>query len=296
MLRAMSLRSISMVLLLLAACARGSTEELTPSQENEIDRTDPVDDAGARLGSKADGGVPEAQADAAAPEADADAGDLASLANGLVFHMTFDSAAPVDASGHHPASTISVTSFTAAPDRFGHPSGAARFNATPSSLIQVGPPNLMPLGGSARSLAAWVRPRIAAPAATTTNLHSNVFLHWGIDDCTSKMFGLGNQGDHGFAWTGCIDLGSTFPVPVATWTFVAMTYRVDGTLTLVVGNQQTARTGVMLQTPASPLAIGGERKTFGQGFVSYFDGDLDDVRVWSRALDNVELTALAADH
>ena len=285
-----------LLLLLVASCARGSESDLGAPHEEEI-ATEPTEDASSRLPPH---DAARTDADTTPPNdagTDADAGKPSTLGNGLLFHMNFDGPAPADATGNHPTSAITVSTFTPAPDRFGKPSGAARFIGTPATLIQVGPPNQMPINNAPRSLSAWVKPRISAPPATAAQPNSNVFLHWGIDDCQSKMFGLGNRLDHGFGWTGCVDIDSTLAVPVATWTFMAVTFASDGTLTLVVGTQKSTHAGVTLATPASsPLAIGGERKTYGQGFVSYFDGDLDDVRVWNRPLDDAELAILAADH
>ena len=64
---------------------------------------------------------------------------------------------------------------------------------------------------------------------------------------------------------------------------------------IVADHQQSTMTNVTLATTAETLAIGGQRKTEGQGFVYYFDGDIDDVRVWNRPLTAAELTALADD-
>lgn len=296
-----------------AACARGESDDAL-AVDDQVGKTEPPAEASTPLpprgdaASGADGsdGLPpddagadaEGGADATSslPDAAADGGLPTSLANGLVLYMNFDSATAVDVTGHHLPAAITVTTVTSAPDRYGHAIGAARFNATPSSLIQVGPPNMMPLGNAERSMSLWVRPRIAAPPPPPSSPNSNVFIHWGIDDCTSKMFGLGNRVDHGFAWTGCVDIDSSLSVPVATWTFMASTYKSDGTLTLVVGTSRVTRPNVTLQTTSAPLAIGGERRTYGQGFTSYFDGDLDDIRVWNRALSDPELAALAAEH
>jgi hypothetical protein len=290
-----------------ASCAEGSGEESTPTIDGPS-KIEPAVEAGHPLPPRGDAspGADAGKADdadaahdgATALEAGADGGTALplSLGNGLVLYMTFDSATAVDATGNHPPSAITVSTVTSAPDRFGHSIGAARFSGTPASLIQIGPPNMMPLGNAERSMTVWVRPRIPAPPATPALPNSNVFVHWGIDDCTSKMFGLGNRADHGFAWTGCVDIDSSLAVPPTTWTFMAVTYKADGTLTLVVDSSRVTHPNVTLQTTAAPLAIGGERKTYGQGFTSYFDGDLDDVRVYSRVLTDPELAALAADH
>jgi len=216
----------------------------------------------------------------------------ATITDGLVLHVTFDEGLAQDARGNHDGGAFTVSNLAASADRFGRPTGAARFQPSPPGLVQVSPHSL-PLGAASRTLALWVKPRIAAPAPGA-RAHSNVFAHWGIDDCQAKMFGLGHPANKAFGWSGCEDVSTSLAVTVAQWTFVAATY--DGsTMTVWANEQKTARAGVTLATTQAPLAIGGERKTYGNGFDYYLDGDLDDLRVWTRALTEAELTALARE-
>ena len=252
-------------------------------------------DAKAATDAKADG--PGAADSASLPDSASgfEAGLPTSIANGLVLHMSFDDGLAVDATGLHPAADITAMNLAATTDRFGRATKATRFAPSPPSLVQIGPPSKMPLGSAPRTLAIWVKPRISAPTPTTGRPNSNVFVHWGLDDCTAKMFGLGHPANHGFGWAGCADTTSTLNVAVGAWTFMAAVYDGISTVTLIVDQQQTTRTGVTLATTSGPLAVGGERKTIGQGFVYYFDGDLDDLRVWNRVLTGPELTALSLD-
>jgi hypothetical protein len=75
------------------------------------------------------------------------------------------------------------------------------------------------------------------------------------------------------------------PLPVDRWTHLALTY--DGTQErLYVNGAEVSRRrgGGRLQTPARPLWIGGNRP-----WGSYFDGAIDDVRVYGRVLSDAEI-------
>lgn len=209
----------------------------------------------------------------------------------LVLHVKFDGGAPEDVTGNHPATDFSILNVVATTDRFGNAGKGGKFSRP--ALVQI-QPNLLPTGNAPRTLTAWVKPRVSAPTPTSPP-NSNVFVHYGIDDCTSKMFGLGHLSNNGFGWTGCKDVNSTLPIAVGAWTFVAQTYDGAGTLTLTVDYQRVSVSGATLATPANtPLAIGGERKTYGQGFVYYLDGEIDEVRAYDYALSPAELDVLAA--
>jgi hypothetical protein len=75
------------------------------------------------------------------------------------------------------------------------------------------------------------------------------------------------------------------PVPVGRWTYLALTY--DGSQERLYVNGDLASrhpAGATLETPGSPLWIGGNRP-----WGSHFEGLIDDVRVYSRALSPAEL-------
>ena len=75
------------------------------------------------------------------------------------------------------------------------------------------------------------------------------------------------------------------PVPVDRWTYLALTY--DGSQErLYVNGDLAARhpAGARLETPDSPLWIGGNRP-----WGSHFEGLIDDVRVYRRALSTAEM-------
>jgi hypothetical protein len=265
----------------LVACARGSSEDPGLSRDASV----PAVDAGQP---STDGG----KGDASTP--DASIGKPSTLSSGLILHIPFENGLAVDETGTHPKERFSIVPISAVPDRFGHPTGAAHFTSTQNSAtyLQVAP-NEMPLSALPRALSLWVRPTEPAKAPTASKPHANVFVHWGLGGCTGKMFGIGFPGGNAAAFVGCDDLTSTFPLPVGTWSFVLLNYD-SGTLTMVVDKQKKSK-AISLATESGEFAIGGERRTYNEGVLHYFDGDIDDVRVWDRALTEAEIAALEAD-
>ena len=132
------------------------------------------------------------------------------------------------------------------------------------------------------TLEAWVQP------STVTSGWRDV-LYKGNDiyflEATLDSHGVPAGGDT-FAgadeWTY-----STAPLAVNTWTHLALTY--DGvTLILYMNGMQVAslaHTGPLGTSP-NPLQIGGD-SLFGQ----YFQGTIDEVRVYNRALSALEIQA-----
>jgi hypothetical protein len=265
----------------LAACARGSSED--PGLR--ADASVPSLDAGQP---PTDGG----NSDASRPDASIE--KPTSLNSGLILHIPFENGLAVDETGTHPKERFNAPPISAVPDRFGHPGGAAHFTSTGGSTtyLQIAP-NEMPLSALPRALSLWVRPTEPAKAPTASKPHANVFAHWGLGGCTGKMFGIGFPGGNAAGFVGCDDLATTYPLPVGTWSFVLLNYD-SGTLTLVVDKQKKSK-AISLGTGSGEFALGGERRTYNDGVLYYFDGDIDDVRVWDRALTEAEIAALESD-
>ncbi len=285
-------RLASLAIVSLLACARGSGELIALGADGSAPpTTNPVtlpSDGGTSDGPNRDGSIRDATADAP-PEMPI------SLDSGLILHVPFDNAVATDTTGNHPNSTIDAPTFTAVADRFGNATGAVHFQSTPGSAtyLQIAE-HTMPLSALPRALSLWVRPTTAAAKSPgAKGPHSNVFVQWGIDGCTGKMFGIGFPSGKALGFVGCNDLDSPFALPVGTWSFVLLNYD-SGTLTLVVDKQRKSKV-VSLATASGAFTIGGERRNYNDGVVYYFDGDIDDVRVWDRVLNDAEIAALEAD-
>ena len=82
------------------------------------------------------------------------------------------------------------------------------------------------------------------------------------------------------------DLASGVPA-VRDWTHVTATYT-GNTLSIYLNGQWMAQREVALSTTGNSLVIGAEVETFSLPF----DGQLDDLRLYNRALSDTEVTAL----
>jgi hypothetical protein len=126
------------------------------------------------------------------------------------------------------------------------------------------------------TLSAWIRPT-AAQAGWRTILARQTDVYF-------LMAGNGTgtlRPDGGGTFGGSVsDLGSPTDAPLNAWTHVATTY--DGaTLRLFVNGTQVSAQAVTgaVATTTNPLWIGGN-----QPYGEYFQGLIDDVRVYNRAL------------
>ena len=201
-------------------------------------------------------------------------------AAGLVAAYGFNEGAGTtlsDASGNSNAGTIKGATWTAQ-GRYGR---ALSFNGV-SSLVQIPASASLSLS-SGITLEAWVFPT-ASQSGWRTIIQREVdayFLH------ASNVSGpLRPAGGGTFNGTVAYVSGAAAN-PVNAWTHLAMTY--DGaTLRLYVNGVLTAsqaRTGA-IETNTSPVRIGGN-SPYGE----FFQGLIDEVRVYNRALSQTEIQA-----
>src|SRR6185503_9779601 len=156
---------------------------------------------------------------------------------------------------------------------------ALSFNGTSNLVVIPGSTSLNV--STAMTLSAWIQPT-AAQGGWRTIMQREVnayFLNASNDTGDLRPSG-GGTFNGGVNWVG----GPTAS-PVSAWTHVALTY--DGAmLRLYVNGVQAAtlaQTG-SIETPSTPLRIGGN-VPYGE----YFQGLIDEVRVYSRALSAAEI-------
>lgn len=120
---------------------------------------------------------------------------------------------------------------------------------------------------------------------------------WGIvnqgqGNCTGVMFGLGNINNNVSFWGGCNDYISSAVVPLNQWVFIAVSYDGSGVKTWFNGTQQGGGTLSGINTPASRLFFGAETIDNGATFRVYFNGLMDDVRIYATALTPDQVQAI----
>ena len=181
----------------------------------------------------------------------------------------------VDASGNNNTATLQGASWSTA-GRYGN---AVSFNGT-SSLVRVASAASLNLT-TGMTLSAWVNPA-ANQSGWRTILQKQIdayFLNASNDTGALRPSGGATFGTSTQFVTG------TTANPVNTWTNVALTY--DGTIVrLYVNGTQVAtrnQTGAV-QTSSNPLWIGGN-----QPYGEFFNGLIDEVRVYNRALSPAEI-------
>jgi Concanavalin A-like lectin/glucanases superfamily len=136
---------------------------------------------------------------------------------------------------------------------------------------------------TAMTLSAWIRPA-ASQSGWRTILQRQVdayFLNASNSDGPLRPSGGGTFGNS-TQW-----LGGPTASPVGAWTHVALTYDGAALRLYINGNQVASRAmSGAIETTNNPLWIGGN-----QPYGEYFNGLIDDVRVYDRALTQPDIQA-----
>src|SRR4051812_30708719 len=203
---------------------------------------------------------------------------LSSLTNGLVAFYPFNGSAN-DATGNGNNGTAQNAILTS--DRFGRSGMAYAFNGV-DSLIVANVPNI-PLGNNARTISLWVK-QSSNDASQGVNV-----LRWGAD-VPRQAFGIiANSNPYtwqGQSWGGGNDVNSGVVVD-KKWHQILVTH--DGSaLEIWIDGVQKGMSAIGIDTQSSPLAIGG----LSGGKI--FQGSIDDVRLYNRALSPQEIERLFA--
>lgn len=142
------------------------------------------------------------------------------------------------------------------------------------------------------TLAAWVRylPRIHDTRWEILEKAGAYWMNIRTDSRRLRVGGFFGGCSGGRVWHY---LDSRTAIPAETWVHLAGTY--DGaTLTIYVDGVEDASMPVRGRTCVNtlPLAIGAKNQTRDKVVEAHFDGALDDVRVFNRALTGTQVRAL----
>ncbi|HEX7414615.1 MAG TPA: LamG-like jellyroll fold domain-containing protein [Bacteroidia bacterium] len=190
-----------------------------------------------------------------------------------------------DGSGN--AHNGTVTGATLTTDRFGIANAAYSFNGT-SSFISV--PNVAQTGNAARSICAWIN---------TNSTGWNCIIETGGTGASSGDFDLGMGYDpYGTGYPGKIGVmgfnddfypKTTVSVNNSLWHFIVATY--DG-----AGNIKTFVDGIIDSSGTKTYNTTGQVNFIGKashvGNENYFNGKIDDIGIWNRALTASEINGL----
>lgn len=226
---------------------------------------------------------PDAAAIADAPAADADP-----VASGLLVWLPMDDD-PGDGVDNRGTASDRATCSSTCPDLTSAVRGGGlEFDGIDDALRVADDVALhLPTG----TLAAWVRPRVAPVAGfqmflakpfgpTSANSWECFF-----QALTPLVLGVGGDGGAeaylGTAWVG----------GVGTWVHVAFTWTASASALHVDGVVVSTGTGLVPAYDAHPLVVGADED---DGVVDqFFQGALDDVRIYDRALTAAEVAVLA---
>ncbi|HVS92313.1 MAG TPA: LamG domain-containing protein [Mucilaginibacter sp.] len=214
-----------------------------------------------------------------------------SLKIGLVAYYPFNSNAN-DASGNGNAGTLnSVTSTT---DRNGKANAAYQFDGV-QSYISVPDKQALRLANTDFTLNAWIKMDAYNAASGSVILAKRITgpnngYTWGVHGLVDANAGKVTYGPGG----GSNNAFSNGTVPIGSWHMVTAEYTlataqlriyIDGTLNSVSDGISSANPNI-----TTLLFIGGDDPSLGTSY--FFQGSLDEIRIYSRVLSNNDLQKL----
>lgn len=215
----------------------------------------------------------------------------ADLSTGLVAHYPFDGNAN-DATGGGRNGTVVGATFVA--DRLGNPNSAYHFDGQGNHIVCDG--DGLPTGE--RTVAVWFR---ADDLATNP-----VMVGYGGSslECGTSWFMGANAARAFFMSSHCnvnTILFENCSPTIGEWNHFAVATDATGTRVYINGVLFTENTNPVTNTATTSTQLGigvasapDGSVPYADGSIGYFAGDLDDVRIYDRALSDVELQTLAA--
>jgi hypothetical protein len=212
------------------------------------------------------------------------------LHNGLVAWYPFDGNAS-DMSGN--AKHAQVQGPTLANDRFGNPSRAYDFESSGSSFTQQGQRIILPMEMNVGqfSLSIWVKPESYYWSGNSVHVSRIISTKRDNQNSSASIFYLTlTENELNFRQNVGIEITTDSTIPLGAWAH--LTYTVDqGNLTVYKDGTNLKSTSFSA-TPGfqGSLMLGEEHATNGHWY--YYDGLMDDVRIYDRALSVAEIQAL----
>ena len=160
-------------------------------------------------------------------------------------------------------------------------SGALELDGS-DDYVKIESPNI-PRGDDPRSIAGWIMDM--GTGGTWGGI-----IHYGNNDCTGLMFGMGKQNGLTF-WGGCKDFQTGMVIPKDKWSFVAVTYD-QKNITMWLNGKPSPNSMTNFDTTDSHLFIGAETINNGVGFRSRFTGLIDEIAIFDVALTKNDLNTI----
>ncbi|MDH5720116.1 MAG: hypothetical protein OEZ13_05760 [Spirochaetia bacterium] len=203
---------------------------------------------------------------------------------GLVARYDFTGDAK-DMSGWADNNQVNINGAVLTPDRFGNADGAYYFNG--ASYISASQLNSLPFGGASRTMCAFIRNNTGA-------VNQEIFSYGDLS--TAGLSGIVYNNTDITLHGNTADLVGTNAALTNVWQHVCAVYNEASSAVYVNGaliNSGIPSPNATWDTPATgnDLYIG----KIVPGLDFYFTGDIDDVRVYNRALEGAEIRAMLPD-
>jgi len=202
----------------------------------------------------------------------------AQVTNGLILHYSFDGANSLDLVGtNHGVINAAIS----CPDRFGNPDMAFNFATT---FISSGPLTLGNL--SQVSVSVWLKPDAATFTSGISSLvHTN---HWAVYmnryTSTGTLLGMldGSTLDNSAN-------NESSQLSTSNWIHFVMTNNGNTTTIYIDGQLDNSYPENLSWNDGVTLYLGTQ---YSNGFTHYYNGKLDDFRIYNRALSGLEVDSL----
>jgi hypothetical protein len=205
-----------------------------------------------------------------------------SLSSGIIAYFPFNGNAN-DASGNGNNGT--VTGATLSPDRFSNSNSAYSFNGVNNHITVANNSSLAP---NALSISFWVNATQFCPSGSTLCDLISKDINPTSRQWTSQLLQNGKIRTATFtAKENTFD--SDIPITLNTWYHIVRVW--DGmTCSIYINNvlHGSMATSGNLRAGSAPVEIGGSNS-------QYFQGKLDDIRIYNRALTSSEIAALYSE-
>jgi hypothetical protein len=214
-----------------------------------------------------------------------DASSYNSLNKGLVAYYPFNGNAK-DESGYGNDGVLTGANLST--NRFGISNSSVRFSQNPSYMTAPG--GALPIGQQAKTLSLWLK------AETLSGLLPAVVSFGGVNSA-GNSFGIGYgpnlSGSGAYFWGHFVDVTGTSQISSNVWCQLVATFDGTGSVLLYQNAQFVgAIRSSGLNTTSSGLYVGRWRPEDYSGFVSQLNGQIDDIRIYNRALTSAEVGQL----
>lgn len=197
------------------------------------------------------------------------------LSNGLVAYYPLDGNGQESVANAH-GNLKGTTPPQATADRKGQTGKALLFNPEQENYVDLPLLNITPTNRPQLSISAWVR----SDNNTSERLQQIVSNDDGDYD---RSVGIDTRGG-GFGWSAFMGSEGVLgfePIRKGEWTFVVVAYdQVAGGVQLFVNGKQFSKKPTTVGEGLTTARIGSN-----PGFGEYFEGAIDDVRVYNRSVD-----------